>query len=364
MRLRVAVYFIIANVVGLVFLWLAARGLPLGDIGQYLEQADVSRIVTWSVIFLVVYSACHLARILRWDALVDPLGPSDDAPIRSACVVGFSAILLLPLRLGEFVRPALLARRSNLSVASLLATAVVERVTDGLLVTGLLFVTLLTYTGGMNTGFAQTTGLVAAAIFIPALLVCSLALWRRQLALRILRFCLRPFPQGITDKFVDMLDTFIDGFKALSNVGALRRFLGMTAVYWGLNILSFWLLAHFGFGLDVGLVDSATVIAILVIGIMIPAAVGLTGNFELFMTRGLALFVSIEQFGAAVACLAALVHVLQFLIIMVPGFVVMWMDPEARHLLALSQAGQSTVSDDTDGPEGELADSAPTTKSE
>lgn len=354
MRRRVALYFVIANVVGLIFLWLAARELPLGDIGAYLASADVTRIALWSVLFLVVYTACHAARVLRWDALVEPLEPAEDAPIRRACIVGFSAIILLPLRLGEFVRPALLARRSDLTVTALLGTAVVERVTDGLLVTGLLFVTLVSYSGSMKTGFAHTTGAVAAAIFIPALLVCLVAFWRRDLALRFLEAVLGPFPDSVSDKLVGMLDTFIDGFEALSDGGALRRFLGMTALYWGLNILSFWLLARFGFGLALGPVDAATVIAILVIGIMLPAAVGLAGNFEFFMTRGLALFVVMDEFGAAVACLAALVHVLQFLVIILPGFWVMWMDPEARHLLALSQAGQSSVSGgEATGTDGE-----------
>ncbi|QDG54064.1 flippase-like domain-containing protein [Persicimonas caeni] len=344
--LRFAVYFLLANVIGGFFLWLAARDLPFDQIGGYLEQADMAHLGLWAGVFVLIYAVCHWARIFRWSYLVRPLGDDiDTMTVHRVCTVGFTAIILLPLRLGELVRPYLLARRTELPMSGVLATAVVERVLDGLLMTGLLFVTLAFYSGDRATGFATTAGLIAAAIFVPALLVCLLAFWRKDWTLELLRRIGNPISEGLTEKATGMLDEFIKGFRGLLEADELGRYLFITALYWFTNILSMWVLAHLGFGLDVTMWEVATVLPILVIGIMIPAGPGLAGNFEYFMAKGLALFVAVEvaEVGAKVAVFAAAVHVLQFLVIVIPGFFVMWSDPEARHLIQLSKQAEEAV---------------------
>ena len=343
MKRRFALYFLAANVIGAVFLWLAARELPFGQVRVYLRETSLSHRLIWSLVFMAIYAVCHLARVVRWSYLVRPLGDVDLGTVHRASAVGFAGILLLPLRLGEFVRPALLSRRSELNVSGLLATAVVERVIDGLLVTGVLFVTLLTYSGGQETGFARTIGWMSAAIFVPALTICLLALWRRSWALGLIETLGRPVSPRLADWAVELLDDFIDGFRVLSHGGYLGRFLLMTALYWGVNVLSMWVLARFGFGFDVSPWDITTVIAILVIGIMIPAGPALAGNFEYFMKEGLELFLSVEAVGGKMAVFGALVHILQFVVIVIPGIWVMWTDPTARHLLSLAWYGHEEV---------------------
>jgi uncharacterized protein (TIRG00374 family) len=366
---RIAAYFVAANAIGIFFLWLAARGLPFEQIGPYLETVSLSRLLGWSTVFVGVYSICHYARVVRWNYLVRPLGEVDTRQVNRASAVGFAAILLLPLRLGELVRPSVLANRTDLSLSSLLATAVVERVLDGLLVTGLLFLTLVTYSGAeqetytlelysglqFELTFQVVLGLIAAAIFIPALVVCGLALWRRRWAFGIIEFVGRPISPTLTERAIDILDDFIDGFGVLSQTGTLGRFVGVTLIYWMVNILSLWLLARFGFGFDLALSDAATVIAILVVGIMIPAGPGLTGNFEFFLKKGLELFVSIEAVGGKAALFVPLVHVLQFLVIVMPGFWVMWTDPAARHLLELTEQAREEVDPDESDPPSETS---------
>lgn len=348
--LRFAVYFLVANLIGAFFLWLAARGLPLGNIAEYLNEADLGHLGVWSAVFVLVYAVCHWARIYRWSYLVRPLDEGiDRAMVHRVCTVGFTAILLLPLRLGELVRPYLLARRSQLGLSAVLGTAVVERVIDGLLVTGLLFITLAFYDGTHATGFATSAGIVSALIFVPALLVCVLAFLRKDWTLRVLRRIGEPVSRKLTDRLLGLLSEFIDGFRALLKADYLGRFLLMTAVYWASNIGSMWVLARMGFGLEISLWQMTTVLPILVIGIMIPAGPAMAGNFEFFMARGMALFLAVDvaEVGAKVAIFAATVHVLQFLVIALPGFFVMWTDPEARHLIRLSgQAEQHLPSAD------------------
>ena len=63
----------------------------------------------------------------------------------SATMIGFMTNNLLPFRLGEFVRPWVLARRERCSTSMALATIVVERVVDMLALLAILGMTLLVH---------------------------------------------------------------------------------------------------------------------------------------------------------------------------------------------------------------------------
>ncbi len=338
---KFVISFVLANLIGAFFLWLTARELPMDELKQGFERLDMSHVLTWSMVFVAIYLVCHGARIVRWYDLVKPLDESiEPMKVHKVCLVGFTAILLLPLRLGEFIRPYLLSRRSNLGMSSLLGTAVVERVIDGLVMTGLLFVTLATYQGTAATGFAYGVGAISAGVFVGALSFCLGAYWRRSQTVALVHTLFGLVSTGLAEKLAGMLEAFIEGFQALVKAHTIGRFLGLTLLYWGTNALSMWVFARWGFGLDVGLWDMVTVMALLVIGIMIPAGPAMAGNFEYFMTRALSLFVVMELFGVEATAFAASVHILQFLVIVLPGFVVMWFDPESRHLISLS--GEAT----------------------
>ena len=343
---RFVVYFIIANLIGGFFLWLVARDLPLDAIGAYFAQADPGQLIAASAGFVVLYGISHAARVMRWFELVRPIEP-DLKPwtVHKVCLVGLTAILLLPLRLGELVRPYLLAKHTPVKASAALGTAVVERVMDGLAMTGLLFLTLATYSGQGATTFATTTGIISACVFSGALVMCVLAYWRMSLAQRIIDATFGRLWQRLADKLSGLLRDFITGFRALGSAGAMARFLAATLAYWIANVLSMWVLATWGFGLDIGVWQMTTVLALLVIGIMVPGGPGMAGSFEFFMLRALALFVAVDDPNIAptAGAFAALVHVLQLVVITVPGALVMWVDPKSRHLIQLADEAQEQL---------------------
>src|SRR5262245_16633895 len=58
---------------------------------------------------LALLAATHFCRAWRWNNLLAPIGaPLPAGKLLAISSVGFLAILALPARLGEFVRPALL----------------------------------------------------------------------------------------------------------------------------------------------------------------------------------------------------------------------------------------------------------------
>ncbi|MFO0633826.1 MAG: lysylphosphatidylglycerol synthase domain-containing protein [Nannocystaceae bacterium] len=81
----------------------------------------------------------HGLRALRWWFLLRRVG---EVPWRSAItigLVGYMWIALLPLRLGELVRPWLVAQRHGVALGRTLAVVALERITDGFVVAALFF---------------------------------------------------------------------------------------------------------------------------------------------------------------------------------------------------------------------------------
>ncbi|MEZ4236269.1 MAG: lysylphosphatidylglycerol synthase domain-containing protein [Myxococcota bacterium] len=89
----------------------------------------------WVAAAVAGFAANHALRVVRWHLLLDARIPlRRDALV---CLVAFLAITTLPLRLGELVRPALLARE-GVPVGRTLAALVAERALDVAALAGLL----------------------------------------------------------------------------------------------------------------------------------------------------------------------------------------------------------------------------------
>ncbi len=115
----------------------AATRAQVADVLDSLELASFAPYLLAYVALLVVLQVC---RSLRWNNLLAPLGVHVPAgPLLAISSVGFMAILALPARLGEFVRPGLLRQRGEVSASAALGTVAIERIVDGLLISLFVF---------------------------------------------------------------------------------------------------------------------------------------------------------------------------------------------------------------------------------
>lgn len=282
---------------------------------------QLANVSVWALIaFSLMYGAVHFIRIWRWYYMLRPLGLRQFVPALNAGAIGLAAIVIVPLRLGELVRPYLISRDTRIKMSSALGTAVVERVVDGLVVTGMLFVTLAVLPkSGEQPAVVWTTATIAAAIFVSASLVLAFAWWKRAATLRFLARIGNRISAGLTRKVLGLLEGFLDGVATLaggrSNLG---WFLFTTVLYWAFNGASMVYLAN-AFGLELGYFEGLAVMAILVIGIMVPGAPGHIGTFEFFLQAGLSLFVAIGEAPMQVVAYIATLHILQFLVQVVIG---------------------------------------------
>jgi uncharacterized membrane protein YbhN (UPF0104 family) len=83
----------------------------------------------WLLASVALTIATYWFRAVRWQVLLTPLKSVPIRPLLSITVVGFSAIFILG-RAGEFARPFWLTRREKVALTGSVATIVVERVLD------------------------------------------------------------------------------------------------------------------------------------------------------------------------------------------------------------------------------------------
>lgn len=233
----------------------------------------------------------HLTRALRWRFLLAPLGVNvPNGPLLAISSVGFMAILALPARLGEFVRPGLMRKR-GISASAALGTVAVERIVDGLLVSLFVFVAFFALRGPHSPSWMMPTAYAALGVFSVALVFLVGALTWPEASVRFwLRLSLLPrfaprIAAIIERKALDM----IRGFEVMRDTRNLANFVGYSLVYWLCNGLGVYVLAR-GFGLPLTLVGGFATMGLVAVGITLPNSPGLVGQFQWFTLLGLSLY--------------------------------------------------------------------------
>jgi len=236
--------------------------------------------------------AIQLTRALRWNYLLAPLGVRiPNGPLLAISSVGFMAILALPARLGEFVRPGLL-RKHGVSASAGLGTVAVERIVDGLLVSLFVFVAFFALRGPQSPGWMMPTAYAALGIFTLALVFLIGALkWPERSVQFWLNVSLLPrlaprLAAVIERKALDM----IRGFEVMRDTRNLTIFVGWSLVYWVCNGLGVYVLAR-AFGLELGVVGGFATMGLVAVGITLPNSPGLVGQFQWFTLLGLSLYI-------------------------------------------------------------------------
>jgi len=255
----------------------------------------------WIIPYLGVLGVIHVSRTLRWRALLSGLEKVGFRAMNEASAIGFMMLIVLPFRLGEFARPFLIARRSNIRRSAAMTTVVLERITDGILVAVSLRALLFFVPEDAPTfGVVRFGANLMFGVFFSGLVFLLFALWQQERAVRLVRATLGRVSAGLADVAAHVVDTFVGAMRQLPSRGQLALFFAYTLVYWAANGVGMALLGLAfagvgpagGFHLDV--FQGYVVMGCLVAGVMIPSAPGSFGPFQLAVVIGLKLFLPLE----------------------------------------------------------------------
>ena len=277
-----------------VFVWILEReGIPVVPPAAALRRVD-----PWTVaLYVLGLAAVHFLRAWRWTYLLRPIADVPWRKVIAVAWVGFLAIMLLPLRMGELARPYLIrdkgerGERAKIGASAALGTIAIERVLDGVVLSAVLAAMLLTVPRRAGSSdWVPFAGYATLLVFLVALAALCVFLAKRDLARRVFERVGRVASHRVGERLAHVVGGVADGLAALPEPRLLVPFLGYTVLYWGLNGFTMWFLAR-GCGVPITLPQAMAIMGILGVGILLPSGPGLFGNFQASVSLGLSLFV-------------------------------------------------------------------------
>ena len=317
-------------------LWFVLRGVDRSALLHAIGRASIVGLLAGAVVNL----AHNVFRVWRWGALLAPVKPGlKFRPMFTAVIVGYLTTWVLPGRLGELVRPALLTAREDVPIGPSLGSIVADRVLDGAAI--LVLFTAGTYlapiqgTAAARIRSAALVLLVLVALFMLGAVVAGgmrsrLETWFERRG-RAVRWSGRAFL------------SLTLGTEALRRPRLLALVLGHSLLAWTTIAAGAWLGVRAAGG-DVSLPAMMVMLPLLAFGVAVPTPGG-AGGYHAAMAFGLEMLYGVPA-DAAVAA-GILMHLAVVLPVIVVGLVLLkterisWADvmAAARGVRALGREG-------------------------
>jgi uncharacterized protein (TIRG00374 family) len=266
--------------ISILFIWLALRGLRLNEFWQAVKGANYF----WLLPGVAIYFVAVWVRAWRWHYLLGPVKKISTRKMFPITTIGYMGNNVYPARAGEVLRAVLLKRKEGVSVSASLATIIVERIFDGVVMLAFVFVNLpelAKLTGGSGfVGNIQQVAIVGSGAFFGALALFLLAAMFPQVTARIGSwFIERLLPQRYHERVGGLMIRFLDGLASLrSPFHALMVFF-TSVIIWLLETGKYWLVMH-AFPFQVSFFALMLMNGIVNLATTIPSAPGYIGTFD------------------------------------------------------------------------------------
>jgi hypothetical protein len=272
--------------------------------------------VHWAA--LALYAPLVLAmtwfRSVRWRFLLRQIIEVPKMRLFAVSCVGFMAILLLPFRLGELARPYLLRTRPEdirpgqpvLTMTAATSSIVAERVIDGLFISIVLAIALLSVPTlqplpdkvvglDITVAHVRMLGFAMLGLFTVAFVTIAVFYFARSWAVRATEIVIGLVSKPLAGKLANFAAHLADGLHVFRRGRDFLGFLFETALYWGCNALGMWLLAYacgvvHADGSAITFGETCTLMGMLSCMILIPGPPGLLGVFQVGIYCGLSMY--------------------------------------------------------------------------
>jgi hypothetical protein len=284
--------------ISLLFLWWALGKLNLGKFWQAIEGADY----WWILPGIGVYFVGMWVRAWRWHYLLRPVKAIRTRVMFPVTCIGYMGNNIYPARAGEVLRAIVLKRREGVPISASLATVIVERIFDAVVMLAFVFVNLpeLAKLKGSSgfVGNIQEVALLGTGLFIGALLVFLLAAMFPQVTARFGQWFIdRLLPRRLREQTSGIMHKFLDGLAALRSPLNVLMVFFTSVLIWLLETGKYWFVMH-AFNFHVSFFALMLMNGIVNLATTIPSAPGYIGTFD---APGIAVLVAygVEQATAA-----------------------------------------------------------------
>jgi uncharacterized protein (TIRG00374 family) len=288
------------------------RDVSAAEVWHELKQSNP----LWLLLAVVLATLSFVLRAVRWRVLLEPVydGTSFDSRFGSVCI-GFAVNNILPARLGEFTRAFALTRTEPVPLSASIASLILERILDGVVLAIFLFATISL--PGFPLGEGTTAELVRRTANVGAL-AFGIGLGLLWLAARNPAATSRLFDASVVrwlpDRFGERASraaaAFVTGLGALASPTVFLRAMFWSFIVWIDLSLSIWAgLEAFEIG-GPGILGAHFLQAVIAFAVAAPSSPGFFGVFEAAARVGLGPW---NVTAARVVSFATSYHILTFI---------------------------------------------------
>jgi uncharacterized protein (TIRG00374 family) len=302
------VIMIVTLVVSLACLVWWVNGISWTELWEDIRELDWRWITVAAVADILIY----VVQGWRWSLLLQPVSTVSPWSSVGAIFVGLFANEVLPLHAGELIRCFLMARWSKIPISVTMASALIERIFDGVLLIAALFVSVRYIRHfPLSRSHARaieiiTTGSISLAVLIVlgAALLAVAMYWREQTLDALL-----------DARLFSWAHVFIEDLHRIGHSRYLYFSFALSIPYLLLQIVPIYAIMQ-AYGFDaVSWAQAGALMVLLRLGGVLPQAPGNIGLFQVVSTLVLTLF------GAPVAMARRFAFIL-FAVVTIPLLVV------------------------------------------
>jgi uncharacterized protein (TIRG00374 family) len=305
---------ILSLLVGIVFsgitLYLSFKRIPLGQLMDYLRTINY-----WWIIPSILISFLSLfVRALRWQIILTPVRKIGFWHAFHPLVIAFMINCILPGRVGELARPAILYKKDRVAFSKGLATVGAERILDAftLLVLFIIILGSVNISPDITIPFNKyqlnrdtlkmiwSNTLKVSIVIIILIIMISIPLIRIALGHLIGKLphilflthsdSRKRSEERLHKRSIHILDNLANGFEILKNPLKAASCLGLSFIVWLLMCCSFYVLILGCPGISLSFLETSAVFIIICFFIMLPSVPGFWGLWEAGGIFGLMIF--------------------------------------------------------------------------
>ncbi|MGD2030201.1 MAG: lysylphosphatidylglycerol synthase transmembrane domain-containing protein [Desulfobacterales bacterium] len=338
MKKNITIYLISGITISALALYLAFRNVPVSDLLGYI--ISINYIWIFPAVLLVLTS--FVLRVFRWRIILESSAKVSFWQAFHPLMIGFMINCILPGRVGEVARPAILQKKEKIPFSTGLATVAAERVFDvGMLL--ILFVILLVTVNidpnlnmvvgkyHLNRETLITAGgatfkllifLVAGIIMISfektRKMINRIIMWFPNLFLFSGSELKEKIQKKICEPLVNVVENFTSGFTLVKYPSRICVCIGLSVFIWGIAAFSYYVMAQGCPGIELSFTEITAHMIIICFFIALPSVPGFWGIWEAGGVFALVLF-GVSSKDAAGYTLAN--HAIQMFPVMIVGFV-------------------------------------------
>ena len=261
-------------IISAVFLWLALRGLRLGEVAESLGEANY----WWLVPSVATYFVAVWVRTWRWDYMLRPLKHIPVRRLFPVVVIGYMGNNIYPFRAGEVLRSYVLRRQEEVPMSASLATVIVERVFDGLVM--LVFVFAALPLAPLPSESIRLLVIVASGVFFAAVVVFFGLAAAPERAMGLASWISERFVPGrFQQQLIHVTARFLAGLESLRSFRNVLMIFFTSILIWLLETVKYWFVMQ-AFDFEVSFFALMLMNGIVNLATTLPSAPGYVGTFD------------------------------------------------------------------------------------